>query len=498
MTVSAYSNKKPVDPSSWASLQKAAAFIKEACRKNHLIAIWGHDDIDGTASTAIIMDAIRSLGGNVIYFIPPKTSSHYGLDSGIIDKLLEKGVALLITADSGITSLEETEYAVSKGMQVVITDHHELPAQLPKAHSLVNPKITEKVRPSSNLAGAGVALYLSAVLDGGVESDWLSRHQDRTAWAALATISDRVPMTDENRHIVARGLEYFSRSDVVGRLDELLGITNQQGLSPRIVSQTYVGLLSSGLSNGFRHETVELFGGNLDAQYWKDLYTSEQLWLNRREDEVSLKTDLAVKDGAQLKVLIDHDMPWSLVGPVAGGVRERTGHPVVIMGKKDGLIAGECRGYEPFDLVAMLGELKEYFIQYGGHKQAAGFSVIEGREKELKEALKNYGARHSDLILKSKPFEKVDHSFKHLDEAAGLLSQLEEMAPFGPNNQSPVCQFEKLSLPEYGQNGDRYWYKYLSSNQKNPDFKERKCLCTVDITHKKNIYFDIIGIESIG
>ncbi|MBU1355578.1 MAG: DHH family phosphoesterase [Candidatus Edwardsbacteria bacterium] len=485
---------KAMNPSGWASLQKAAQVINQACRDNRGIAVWGHDDIDGIASTAIMLDALRGKA-EVIYYIPPKSVTHYGLDREVIDQLLAKGVSLLITVDSGISSLDEAEYAASKGLELIITDHHELPPQLPRALCLLNPKIPEDLRPSPDLAGAGVALYLAAAVDGESSDDWLEKYPNRTAWAALATITDRVPMTSENWHIVRNGLEFIDGNEVIGKLNDLLGISSDQGLSPRIISQTYVGLLSSCISLGFRHETLELLQGDFDSRHWEELYSEEQLWLNRMEDQVAAKTEKALADPNPLKVLADDQIPWSLVGPVAGGVRDRTGHPVIILGRKNGLTAGECRGFEPFDFVAMLNDLKRFFLQHGGHKPAAGFTVIEGREKELIEALRKYGINNQGLILKSKPSEKIDHRLTRLDEIDPVLPEILSRAPYGPVNQPPVCEFENLLLPKYSQPGDRYWLKYLTASQKNQDFVSCTCRCTLDVTHKNNFYLDVLSVK---
>lgn len=485
---------KPVNPAEWASLQKAAEIINRACREKRKIAIWGHDDIDGIASTAIMLDALRGRA-ETIYYIPPKSVTHYGLDREVIDQLLDKGASLLITVDSGISSIDEAEYAASKGLELIITDHHEVPARLPKALCLLNPKIPEESRPSPDLAGAGVALYLSAALDGGSSNDWLTKYPQRIAWAALATITDRVPMTDENWHIVRIGLEFIDGNELIGKLNELLGISNDQGLSPKIIAQTYVGLLSSGISQGFRHETLELLQGDFDPGHWKELYSEEQLWLNRMEDQVAAKTDAALADPNLLKVLTDEQMPWSLAGPVAGGVRDRTGHPVVILGRKNGLLAGECRGFEPFDFVALLNGLKGFFLQHGGHKPAAGFTVAEGREQELVAALREYGLKNQALILKARPSDKIDHKFVRLDETDALLPEILSRAPFGPANRPPVCQFKNLFLPQYSQPGDRYWLRYLTASQKNQEFVSCKCRCTLDVTHKDIFYLDVLSVK---
>lgn len=483
---------KPAVPGQWEAVTKAASLIKGAIDENRKIAVWGHDDIDGIASTAILLDALPQ---GTKYYIPPKSNTHYGLEKGIIDRFWEEGVSLLITVDSGISSFDEAAYASSKGLELIITDHHELPQRLPEAACIVNPKMAGSGRPTPNLSGAGISLYLAASLDE-ESDDWLSRHPNRTAWAALATVSDRVPMTDENWHIVRQGAEYIDNNSALKRLGESLGISNDRGLSVKIISQNYVGLLSSGISGGYRHETLELLQGMFDPERWSKIYAEEQLWLNRKEDEINTKTSAVMADDNPLKIIVDKQMAWSLVGPVAGGIRDKTGNPVVIIGNKNGSTAGECRGFEPFDFVSMLNELKDYFVQFGGHKPAAGFTILNGRESELIEAMGKYGIRNRELILKSKPSGSAEHRFLRLEQIESVLPEIKAGFPYGPSNQPPVCIVSEMMLPRYCQAGDRYWLKYLLTRQTDTDFSKNWCRFYLDITHKGNFYIDILETKS--
>lgn len=482
------------DPRGWGSLQRAGELIRQACQNGKKLAVWGHDDIDGIASTLILLDALKNRT-DPIYYIPPKLSGHYGLDQKVMDQLLEMRVGLLVTVDSGISSFHEAEYARQRGMQLIITDHHELPKDLPPADCLVNPKIAEASRASADLAGAGVALYLAAAIDGLEGDNWLDKSQPRAGWATLATISDRVPMRSDNWHIVRSGLQWLEDDPALVWLNELLGISNPHGLSPRMVSETYVGLLSSGTSEGFAHPTVELFRGRREPSRWQELYSAEQLWLNRLEDETAARGRQASQDASPIKLVVDRNLPWSLVGPVAGGVRDRTGHPAVVLGVKGGLTAGECRGFEPFDFVAMLNEMREMFLQYGGHKQAAGFTLKPGRDDEFAEAIKRYGQRNAGLILRAKPDSGASLKLKDIIGLEGQLPAIGEQSPYGPGHRPPLCQFSALRLPEYAQVKDRFWYNYLAANRNNTEFPEYLCLARVDATNRGDVYLDIESIN---
>lgn len=482
------------DPRGWGSLQRAGDLIRQACQNGKKLAVWGHDDIDGIASTLILLDALKGLT-DPIYYIPPKSSGHYGLDQKAIDRLLEMGVGLLVTVDSGISSLLEAEYARRRGMQLIITDHHELPKDLPTADCLVNPKIAEAGRASSDLAGAGVALYLAAAIDGLEGGDWLEKNRPRAGWATLATISDRVPMRSDNWRIVRSGLQSLEADPAIAWLNELLDISSPHGLSPGMISEAYVGLLSSGTSGGFVHPTVELFRGRRDPSRWQDLHSAEQLWLNRLEDETAARGQQASQDTSPIKLVVDRDLPWSLVGPVAGRIRDRTGHPAVVLGTKEGLTAGECRGFEPFDFVAMLKEMREMFLQHGGHKQAAGFTLKPGRDEDFAKAIAKYGQRNAGLIQCAKPDNEASLKLKDIAGLEGQLPAIREQSPYGPGHRPPLCQFAALRLPEYAQNNNRFWHVYLAANRDNMEFSEHHCLAKIDATNRGDIYLDI---ESIG
>jgi single-stranded-DNA-specific exonuclease len=482
------------DPQGWGALQEAGQLIRQACKDGRRLAVWGHDDIDGIASTLIVLDALRGLT-EPIYYIPPKTSGHYGLDLPVIDRLREMGVGLLITVDSGISSLREAEYARDRGLQLIITDHHELPEKLPPADCLINPKISQPGRAGQDLAGAGVSLYLAAAIEGLGGKGWLDKNPARNGWAALATISDRVPMAGDNWHIVRSGLGCLENDPALVWLNELLGISNPHGLSPKMVSETYVGLLSSGISDGFKHQTVELFRGTIDPARWRELYAAEQLWLNRLEDETAARAHQAAKDPSPIKLVVDRDLPWSLVGPLAGGIRDRTGQPAVVLGTKNGLTAGECRGYEPFDLVAMLSGIRELFLQHGGHKQAAGFTLKSGREAELMEAVKRYGQMNAGLIMRSRPSNEVDFKVRDIAGMEQHLPGIRDQAPYGPRHRPPLCQFAELSLPDYAQAKDRFWLNYLAANRENREFVPRPALATIDSTHRGNLYLDLVSVN---
>jgi single-stranded-DNA-specific exonuclease len=426
-------------PAAWPSLAKAAAVIEAALRESRTVCLWGHDDIDGIASTAIVRSALAGRA-NTLTYIPPKNNPHYGLDTAVIDQLVSRGVGLLITVDSGISSSSEAAYAISKGLRLVITDHHELPPQLPPADAIVNPKMRENGAPSRDISGAAVALYLASLLSEAGDESWLAADPRRTAWAALATVSDRVPLTGENRAILQAGMPMLAQDQAIIAMVLAIGLDLSRGLSHQIISETLVSLLSGGTSDGFEHETLAMLEGDVNAARIKERWRIQQQWRARLQDQVGQKQERLNPERDLVSVIVDEQLPSEMIGPLAGRLRDASGHPVVVIGIKNGLHVGECRGYEPFDFTAMLRALAANFVQSGGHKQAAGFTVKPTRLGETLVAIEEYAESNKSLMISSIPQRVAAHHFANITELAAMSRQLAADAPYGPGNPEPVCE----------------------------------------------------------
>ncbi len=468
----------PASPSSWPSLAAAAAVIKHAISVNQTVCIWGHDDIDGIAGTAILRSALPEQVPTIIY-IPPKDSAHYGLDTAIIDRLVSQGVGLIVTVDTGITSQSEAAYAMSKGLRLVITDHHELPPQLPPADAIVNPKIGERGAPGSDISGAAVALYLASLLCGAADDGWLTADSRRAAWAALATVSDRVPLMAENRAILKAGLPLLACDPAITAIAGIIGLDLSHGLSHRIVSEGLVGLLSSGKSAGFEHETLLMLAGAADAARIKELWQNQQAWRASLLDQVEQKKERLNPERDPVSVIVDEQLPPDMIGPLASRLRDATGYPAVVIGIRNGLHIGECRGYEPFDFTAMLKALAAYFVQAGGHKQAAGFTVKPARLGETLVAIEEYAENHRELVRSAVPSPVISRRFDALADMPAALPELAVNAPYGPGNPEPACEIKRFAREAAV--GSSVWLDQLLAA---PDTAlPRTVTASIDVTH---------------
>ncbi|MBI5805037.1 DHH family phosphoesterase [candidate division TA06 bacterium] len=490
MTASLENYGFPASPAGWASLQKAAGAILNASRENRTITIWGHDDLDGIAGTSIMLDALRGKT-EVNYYIPPKNGVHYGLDIKIIDKLIADGTGLIITVDGGISNHSEAQYCRDKGLPLIITDHHELPAVLPPATELVNPKIQEAGSPYANLCGAAVALYLAAAMDGAGSDGWLQANSKRLAWAALATVSDRVPLLEENRMILRAGLKVIPEDSVLARLACMLGFDLSRGLSPLTLQNSFIPLFSASQSQGGRHPMVELLLGSIDEITVKDLWTKQIDWRRRFGQE--LKKKLAAVNDREMKIMtvVDPELQGDMIGPLAGGLRDSLNLPAIVVGKKGTAYVGEARGYLPFDFVEMLSGFKDYFIQYGGHKQAAGFTLKPGALEEFIPAVERYSAGHRDLIRSSRPDQKYDHRFDDLAQLSERIPQFLENSPYGAGNPWPLCLIGNIRLPEGAAPDQSFWLDELLPLQRQVVLPAVQASVSLDATSTGRISLSI-------
>lgn len=437
----------PIEPASWASLARAAAVIQEYSGG---ITVWGHDDLDGITASVILLRALRLTGRRADYYIPPRSAAHHGLDVQVLERLSGRGTRLLITVDCGVSNRPEVAAAKKMGIKVVVTDHHQPPDEIPGADALVNPKFPEEPRPTPELAGCGVALYLSAVLRGITGEAWLESCGEDLAWAALGTVSDRVPLAGENRAMVRSGLAALAESRVASQAAGIAGFDLSAGISPMILRRTLVPLLGQGESEGFRHRTAELLLGGADTEW---IERSKQL-LAQRESELDrhfARLSQNLDSSRPYALVIDRSLRPDMAGALASRLRDGTGGPAVVVAEKEGLLAGECRSLLPFDCVEFLGSMAGVLRQHGGHRQAAGFTVAPGAEGEFARLAGEALDQRRGLMSRSQAPAAPHYTFRRMADALGIREELAEAAPFGPGNPMPLASFQEILLPEAGE-----------------------------------------------
>ncbi|PZD94235.1 single-stranded-DNA-specific exonuclease RecJ [Paenibacillus sambharensis] len=444
------------DPYKLKGLEQGVHRIRQALAGGEAIRIYGDYDADGVSSTSLMIRLLRSLGSTFDYYIPHRQLEGYGLNNAAVEAAAAAGVKLLITVDTGISAVEQIAYAGKLGIDVVVTDHHEPPAVLPEAAAIINPKQKDCPYPFKGLAGVGVAFKLATALLGRTPLEW-------TDLVALGTIADLMPLVDENRVLVKKGLEqlrhtaepgFRALAEVSGiHLDNLSSEGIAFGMAPRINAagrlahaDIAVRLLASA-----EPAEAELHADSLDA-------------LNRERQQI---VDTMVKEAEALwsdkcraaagqgkpepGVIVVAAEGWNVgvVGIVASKLIERHYRPTLVLGidRETGKAKGSARSIDGYDLHAALTECAALLEHYGGHQAAAGMTLHRDRLDELElmlDKLAGEWLQEEDLIRKT----AVDLVCGADEADLDTVRQLQLLEPFGAGNPQPKLLVTASRLKE--------------------------------------------------
>jgi|SRR6056297_660939 len=458
------------NPFDLKDMDEAVERIKKAVNENETICIYGDYDVDGVTSTAILSIYFRNIGyGKAIHHIPDRKTEGYGLNSEAVEIISKRGCGLIITVDCGISSYYEIEYAKSLGMDVIVTDHHKPPADFPKACAVVNPKRDDCGFGFTELAGAGIAFKLVQALLG--EKDDLGPYLELSA---LGTVADVVSLTDENRIIVKKGLEVLSVSmnpglialrDVSGLGDRPVDAGNIAFmLAPRINAAGRLGSADIALDLLLSQDT-----GNADrlANLLNDMNMERQ----SIEENIRVEAEELIEEGKLngQNIIVVGKKGWDsgIIGIVASKISEKYHRPVVMIAIDESIGKASCRSFGMVDLYALLDSCRSYFIKFGGHKYAAGFSIAEDNinsfKKEL-EVLAMESISESELEAKIDVDSVADP--KNID--FNTIDEIGFLAPFGCGNPRPKFVLRNLKLDSFryvGKNG-KHLKASLSENNR--------------------------------
>ena len=434
------------DPFLLFDMEKAITRIKQAIELGEAIMIFGDYDADGITSTAILVEAIDMLGGNVSYYLPNRFTDGYGPNPTLFQSFVDNGTELIITCDNGITAHETVELMTQQNIDVIITDHHEIPDTLPKAYAVIHPKHPEGNYPFGDLAGAGVALKLAAALLEELPIQLIDL-------AAIGTVADLVSLTGENRWLVKQGISILKQTERLGLHllfekasidsntidEETIGFI----IGPRLNALGRLGDAAPGveLLLSFDEERlIELVDliQETNAKRQKivnDIYTSASGKVN------------ALEEMPNLIVLADDSWHEGVLGIVASRLVDDTGKPVILLNhnKETGILKGSGRSIEAVDLYQTLSDSSSLLVKFGGHKMAAGMSLSAENLSDFTEAVNNYLIPLESEIAKGVTV--------HLDEVISLdeanltfLKEINLLKPFGTDNPKPIFGFQDIHV----------------------------------------------------
>ncbi len=428
--------------------------LVDAIENQRAIAICGDYDADGMTSTALLMRALTLLGATVTYIIPSRMAEGYGINQRIVEDCHAAGVSLILTVDNGIAARLPIERARQLGLAVIVTDHHDIPPELPPANAILNPKLLPETSPYRGVAGVGVAYILAICL-----AQTLDQTQDLTGplleLFTLGTIADLAPLTGVNRRWVRRGLGLLPRSRLLGiqALIQVAGLADQsKPLKPEHI--------------GFRlGPRINAVGRISDPQIVIDMLTTDDVGvaleramqceqINATRQELCQSIEAAAvawceqqqQSGAvdlhrdRVLVVVQPDWHHGVIGIVASRLVERYGVPVFIGTYEDAeqkVIRGSARGIPEFDVFAALQACADLMEKFGGHRAAGGFSFLTKHLRQVKSRLAHYacGQLSVDLL---KPLIKLDVQASLGEINHILYEQIDHLHPCGIENPDPV------------------------------------------------------------
>lgn len=436
------------DPSLMKDLDKAVARIAQAIERQEKIVIYGDYDVDGITSTSVLKRCLENLGGQPVYYIPDRMEEGYGLNRDALASLVADGFDLAITVDCGISSADLVGEFHDQ-IDIIVTDHHNPGTVLPPAYAVLNPKQEGCTYPDKNLAGVGVAYTLCR----GLWRHFRGEDYDRDVeLVALGTVADVVPLLAENRIYVKAGLARCRHTQNAGLL-ALLDVCGVKAdavtaerigfsLAPRLNAagrlahaRLGVELLTATDRNLAQTQAEELFDINAHRQgLEKKIYSAAE---ERIAELGNAKAGMLVVDG--------HDWHSGVIGIVASRLTEKYHRPVVMISIVDGVGKGSCRSIHAMDMYAALNSCADILLQFGGHHQAAGFSVREDLIPTLRQRLEAYAAAHlreEDFV----PILEIERMLEPADINLRFMDELDKMEPFGEDNPAPIFASADLTL----------------------------------------------------
>ena len=433
-------------------VEEASSRIWAAVQARRRIVIYGDYDVDGTTGTSILMVLLEKLGADVSYYVPHRIEEGYGLNAEAVRKLAQDGKQLLITVDCGITSVHEAEVAREVGLELIVTDHHEMKEILPAADVLVHPRLPGSQYPFAGLSGAAVAFKLAwavaqkASNNERVLPDLREVLLDLLGLAALGLVADVVPLRDENRTIVKHGLQRLVARPSLGvrALLTAAGFTEDKPVRAEDVSFRLAPRLNAAGRLGYAGFVVELLTTQKAkkaeeiATYLESQNGERQTIERKIVIEAKALVEAGGYDTAPAIVLGSTEWHAGVVGIVAGRLAEFYARPTLIAALKadDGASSGSGRSVPGFALHEALMACDDLLLGHGGHAAAAGFKVAATRLDELR-------ARFCETVTKvfpaglPRPRLRLDAEVPLGALTYGLMKDLDRLEPYGAENPRP-------------------------------------------------------------
>lgn len=452
------------NPGLFRDMTKAIERIFSAIEKNELIVVHGDYDADGVCAAVILYSTLKELGAKHLdVFLPDRELEGYGVNKDTVELLIASGAKLIITCDCGISNYAEVELAQKNNVDVIITDHHTVPPELPPAFAIIHPKAPDETYPDKGLSGGGVAFKLAQALINehkkkNENNNWEGFEKRLLELVAISSVADMVPLLGESRTLTKYGLIVLNRTKRLGlrQLIEITGLKKNPDteltaenigfqLAPRINAagrmqhaNTAYKLLIANDPVEAKELARELDANNKERQKITEKMTAAAREIINQEKQEDAPILFALKEG----------WPLGLVGLVASRLCDRYYRPVMVMTKKGGQIHGSGRSIDEINIIEKLEKLKTYFEKFGGHPQACGFTLknaadLENFKNDLT-ALVRADAAAKDLT----PILTIDAEINLEEINWELYDSLGRFEPFGENNPMPRYLAKNITVTQ--------------------------------------------------
>lgn len=435
------------DPYLMPDMEIAVNRIIKAIENNEKVIIYGDYDVDGITSITVLKKFLADRGLNVDEYIPNRLDEGYGLNKAAIEKIVSEKYNLMITVDCGISGIEEVEYANSLGLETIVTDHHEPAEVLPNAIAVVDAKRKDNKYPCNQLAGVGVVFKLTQAISQRLNLD-AKEYLKFLDIVCVGTISDIVPLVDENRVIAKLGLKLVEVTRNIG-LRTLLNQIGYKKIDSSAISFGVAPRINACGRMGHEKEALDLFltddpveAQNI-AQRLNDYNRQRQDIEKRIYTEVLEKTEKGEKNKSAI-VLADENWHHGVIGIVASKITDMYYKPSILICFEDGEGKGSGRSVPGFDLYEALSNCDEHIEKFGGHAMAIGIGVSKEEFPKFKEDFIKYtdNANIKDLV----PIIKIDSEISIKDMQINVVKELDMLEPFGEANKMPIFMYRNLKI----------------------------------------------------
>jgi len=436
------------DPYLMPDMQKAVDRIIKAMENKEKVIIYGDYDVDGITSTMVLKKFLDEHGLEVGYRIPNRLNEGYGLNLNAVKEIADSGYNLIITVDCGISGIEEIKYAYELGMEVIVTDHHEPLEEIPKAVAVIDCKRKDNEYPFKSLAGCGVVFKLIQALSQRLNIDE-KEYLKYLDIVCVGTISDIVPLVDENRVIAKLGLKLVAQTRNPG-LAYLLNSTGFKEVNSNTVSFGIAPRINACGRMGFEEEALKLFLTNDLKEAEEITYRLNEFNKERQDIEKRIFNE-AIKqieenhlDKDPIIVLGSENWHHGVIGIVSSKITDLYYKPSILVCFEDDIAKGSGRSIPGFDLHEALCKSGDLLSKYGGHEMAVGLSLEKNKFEQFREKINEIVAQsHTEDLV---PIIKIDKEVFAEDVSIQMVESLKLLEPFGEANKTPLFLYRNLKI----------------------------------------------------